>query len=90
MRLPSLFKTPKHRRFDFMPRYFDPQKEEMENRVQQIKQEMGVEGDNSTKRRPGGISFKRDLSRSQNSRTRNQRLVIIVIVLSVVAYLLLK
>ncbi|MFT6849320.1 MAG: hypothetical protein ACJATA_000115 [Sphingobacteriales bacterium] len=90
MRLPSLFKTPKHRRFDFMPRYFDPQKEEMDNRVKQIKHEMGVENDNTSKRRPGGISFKRDLSRSQNSRTRNQRLILIIIVLSVIACLLLK
>ena len=35
--------TPKNKQFKFTPRYYDEQKEELENRIQKIKREMGVE-----------------------------------------------
>jgi Flp pilus assembly protein TadB len=40
----SLFaKTPAHQRFQFQPRYFDPQKEELDNRVERIKNQLAKE-----------------------------------------------
>lgn len=43
MKFPSLFKTPRHQRFNIDPRYYDPIKEEMEQRTSQIKREMELE-----------------------------------------------
>ena len=40
-KFPSLIRLPKHKRFNFEPRYYDPVKEDIENRIAQIKSEMG-------------------------------------------------
>ncbi|TAE71041.1 MAG: hypothetical protein EAZ85_10935 [Bacteroidetes bacterium] len=32
-KMPSLFKLPQHRQFDYIPRYYDPEKEEMQERL---------------------------------------------------------
>ena len=43
----SLFKLPnRHRRFDYMPRYYDPKKELLENKIKQaqLSKGEGVEG----------------------------------------------
>ncbi len=40
-KFPSLIRLPKHKRFNFEPRYYDPIKEDIENRIAQIKSEMG-------------------------------------------------
>ncbi len=34
MALPSFFKTYKPKRFNYIPRYYDPQKEELEERIE--------------------------------------------------------
>jgi len=39
VKLPSLVKIPKHKQFDFAPRYYDEQKEELLERVEKIKRE---------------------------------------------------
>lgn len=39
MKLPSLVKIPKHKRFEFVPRHYDEQKEELLERVEKIKKE---------------------------------------------------
>jgi hypothetical protein len=36
MALFGLFKRPKHRKFDFIPRYYDPEKEDLENRLKKF------------------------------------------------------
>jgi hypothetical protein len=41
MKLPSLTRLPKNKRFNFQPRYYDPIKEEIEERTSRIKQELG-------------------------------------------------
>ena len=41
MKFLSLFtKVPDHQRFNYMPRYYDPKKEEMQERVDRIRQEI--------------------------------------------------
>ena len=40
MKLPSIFRTPRHQRFHIEPRYYDPIKEEMEQRIARIKSEI--------------------------------------------------
>ena len=39
----NFFKTPKHQRYQYIPRYWDPKKEEIEERMQKYK---GKEGKN--------------------------------------------
>lgn len=44
MKIPSLFgRTPKHQRFSYTPRYYDPKKEEMEEREARIRKELEKE-----------------------------------------------
>ena len=45
MKLPSLTKSPKYQRFRVEPRYYDPIKEDIENRTSRIKAEMGMNED---------------------------------------------
>jgi hypothetical protein len=44
MKLPSIFKTASHQRFSIKPRYYDPIKEEIEERTSRIKKELEQEG----------------------------------------------
>lgn len=44
MKFPSLFKTPNHQRFNYMPRYYDEVKEDIENRTRRIRRELELEG----------------------------------------------
>lgn len=44
MKLPSLFKTANHARFEIKPRFYDPVKEEVEQRTARIKKELQMEG----------------------------------------------
>src|SRR6188472_2304317 len=44
MKIPSLFgKTPSYRRFEYKPRFYDPQKEEREERDRRIREELAIE-----------------------------------------------
>ena len=49
MRFPSIIKIPQHQRFNIQPRYYDPVKEDLEQRVSRIKKELkdedSIEGD---------------------------------------------
>ena len=39
-RFPSLFRLPKHQQFHIKPRYYDPVKEEIQERTERIREEM--------------------------------------------------
>ena len=58
MKLPTIFRTATHQRFAIKPRYYDPIKEEIEERTSRIKMELEQEGeieessDPSSPRRP--------------------------------------
>lgn len=41
MKLPSLTRLPKNKRFNFEPRYYDPIKEEIEEKTSRIRKEIG-------------------------------------------------
>jgi hypothetical protein len=44
MKFPSLFgRTPSHRRFEYRPRFYDPQKEERAERDRRIREELALE-----------------------------------------------
>ncbi|UJP66309.1 hypothetical protein [Mongoliitalea daihaiensis] len=44
MKFPSIFRTAQPMRFDIKPRYYDPVKEEIDQRTAQIKRELQAEG----------------------------------------------
>ena len=90
MALFSIFKTPKHQKFDYKPRYWDPAKEDLDNR---IKQAQGADTEAMKARisrgfRRGstaGYAEKRAIER----RRSNKILLITVIVLVFLCYLFL-
>ncbi len=43
MKVPSLLRIPKHQKFHIQPRYYDPVKEEIEQRISRIKNELDGE-----------------------------------------------
>ena len=57
MRFPSLFRLPRHQRFHIQPRYYDPVKEEIEERTERIKDEM--KSGEARNYQPSKINFKR-------------------------------
>ena len=93
MGIPRFFKIPTPKRFNYNPIYWDPGKEDREQRVRAIKQEMGIDvelGKKSSTITRG--SFRQNTTsktRSRANRDSNRRLILIVIVLLLLAYILL-
>jgi len=91
MALPGFFKKPEHKRFNIQRRYWDPAKEEREERENRIKAELGIQDDNGQYIPNIKGQLKRSL-RHRNADVRrsnkksNIRLFIILIVLLFVAY----
>ncbi|MBN2698070.1 MAG: hypothetical protein JXR52_04540 [Bacteroidales bacterium] len=91
MGVPRFFKLPNPKRFSYTPRYWDPEKEEREDRVRRIKQELGIStGSDSGKTTMVRGSFRqyRKKTRVRASRSSNIRLVIILAVLLLLSYLI--
>ena len=74
-RIPSFFKTPKSKTFDYKPRYYNKRKEELE----QLKKEG---------KRIKGLFFSRNIRKSAKGK-RTKNLFFIIIALFLLAYLLL-
>jgi hypothetical protein len=93
-----LFKSPKHQRYNYIPRYYDQDKEELESRLRKTKkldsddpQAVKARISGSFRRGSGGSSsdlFRRARNR-QNSRS-NLILVIAIITLLGLTYLVLS
>ena len=87
--LPKLFRTYKNRQFTFMPRFYNQQKEELEERIKQIEKE--VQGEKS-EGYSGNImrgSFRRAYQRrSSANRYSLLRIVIIIAILLALVYFL--
>ena len=80
-KLPSFFKTAKHRRFDFKTRYYDERKKNLDERVK-----------NAENRRTN-IRFNNywgPSKRVSNNKTANRMVIIIFVALCVLSYLILK
>ncbi len=92
MGIPRFIKLPSYNRFNYSPRYWDPEKEEREERIRQIKQEMGIKIPTD----PTRTTIKRGSFRQASKKTKvkatrssNIRLVVILGILLFVAYLIL-
>ena len=91
MGIPRFIKLPGHKRFEYTPRYWDPEKEEFEERVRQIKQEIGIDvprDPNKTTIKRGSFRQVRQKTKVRASRNSNLRLVIILAALFLIAYLI--
>jgi hypothetical protein len=87
MKLPTLFgKIPKHQRFNYGPRYYDPVKDEREarHRAQNLSDEETGEGPDLRKRMSGAFQTAR-----RHSKVTNSELRAVIIRLAVLLFLTL-
>jgi len=92
MGLFSFNKRIKHRRFDYTPRYYDPEKEALKERIEQYS---GDQGDlNKAKSRiKSGLRQKYRADQSYKKalqRKSNVRLIMIILILLFLSYMLLQ
>ncbi|HKJ40580.1 MAG TPA: hypothetical protein VKA27_00750 [Sunxiuqinia sp.] len=94
----KFFHTPKARNFNIPYRFHDPQKEEMKDREERIKMELGMhekkEFDANYRANLHG-QFRRSMGAHSKSTTdarykSNTRLITLIIVLAIAAYLIFK
>ena len=99
MALFSFYNVRKPRQFEHKPIYWDPHKEAMEERVQKIKREIGMEEEDLTQYRPhikgtfveGTSHLKKSLDKGDDNRVRkyrNIKLIVAVVVLAVLYWYL--
>ena len=80
MKFPSIIRLPRHKRFNFEPRYYDPIKEDIENRIAQIKSEMTEETDTEFKSSIEG-AFRRNRTKHSNAGQALLQLLIFAVLL---------
>ncbi|MGE0089486.1 MAG: hypothetical protein AB7S50_08445 [Bacteroidales bacterium] len=84
-----IFHLPKSKKFNYKPRFYDEQKEDLENRIEQIKREMGKSDNKGDKTFTPNIKgrMRGNSRRSQEDRQKsNIRLVFILFLLALIAY----
>ncbi|MCR9288665.1 MAG: hypothetical protein NXI23_14915 [Bacteroidetes bacterium] len=93
MALLRFFKTPKHQRFGYIPRYWNPEKEELLERVKRAKGAGQGDTDAIKSRIRGGFKsrggYVTNDSRARQTARSNMILVIVIFALIVVSYLAL-
>lgn len=84
-------KTPKHKKFDYIPRYYDPKKEELEQLVNAYEDPSNA--DSAKRRIKAGLrnKYRGDSTyQRKHERSANIRLISIIFILFVLTYLLLQ
>lgn len=87
----TFFKTNRPKQFNFIPRYYDEQKEEAESRRNRIKSELGIEGEDKGYRstlHKGVMARKLSSKRKANRNAVFRLLIIIAILFLMMLYLL--
>jgi hypothetical protein len=92
-----LFHTPNARKFNITPRYWDPDKEDREDRERRIREELGIpEVRKADDGRPYRPSIKGQFRRAQDGfaksspkarRASNSRLIALIVILTLIFYL---
>ncbi|MFK7980403.1 MAG: hypothetical protein AB8G86_10505 [Saprospiraceae bacterium] len=100
MALMRFFKTPQNQKFDYKPRYWDPKKEELQERLSKYKDE--TKGDTKAvknrlrkgfkgKAGSAGVGFRETRAiRTKELKRSNRVLLITVVVLALLSYLLFE
>jgi len=88
----TFFKTGRPKDFNYMPRYYDEQKEEFEARKKRIEHELGVEASEGAykSRLRQGIMTERLMSKRKAGRGSTLRLLIIIAILMLLALYFLR
>ena len=95
MKFFSLFtKAPQHQRFNYTPRYYDPQKEEMKEREARIRRELKLEEEQAAgdyrSRISGSFQAARNRNKPSGTSARSSLMhlgIIIFLVLFIIAYI---
>lgn len=100
MAIPSFFRMNKPRHFKYVPRYYDQEKEEREERIGRIKEELGISDEEEKLKESGGNQAQRRSSIRRGSfnprfaskqerfqRNTPMRLIIILLVLLLLLYI---
>lgn len=85
----AFFRTPRPKRFDYSPVFYDEQKEALKERENQLRQEMGLTDEDTPRVSLIKGQFRRhfESKKAQKSgKNRNMRLVAIFIVLCLLCY----
>ena len=95
MKFPSILRVPRHRRFNIQPRYYDPIKEDIENRTARIKREMELRnsdeegtGESTYQSRISG-SFSRNAQYGESRSSRLRFIILVALVGVTVGYIFL-
>ena len=91
MALPSFFKIPKHKDFNFIPRYYDERKEKLQERIKDIELEMGIKSTDAIyQSRIARGTMRRYMDKRRTGQKRsNFRLLLILAVLLLLACLII-
>lgn len=90
-KIPSLFKTPRHKNFEFKPRYYNEAKERINERREQLKKE----GFSSDDEKIGLIKYRinqkfQRQQYQQGIKQANSRIFIIIAIILLVLYYIFK
>ena len=87
-----MFRVPKHKRYEYKPRYYDAEKAEMDKRFKFVESEAkrereaekaGLSADGQS------FNFRSDFESRRLKRESNKRLLVIVVLLLAITYLIL-
>lgn len=90
------FHTPGTKKFQITPRFYDPDKEERDERERRIKEELGIYDEKKDDGKPFKPNVKGQFRRAQGGhskttekarRASNTRLIILIMILALVFYL---
>lgn len=88
MGIPRFFRTPKPRNFNYVPIYYDKEKEEFEERIRSLEQEHQTNVDKSNYTpsiRRGSMRYYFKTTQQKERKTSNMRLMVILMVLMFIA-----
>ena len=81
----TFFKTPKNKKYNYKPLYYDPRKEEREKRLKSALEDTNSEYGEALRDRIQ-MRWKRSTAK-KDQKSSNQRLIIILLIISLLAYL---
>ncbi len=90
MRLPTLTPLPKYKRFNFEPRYYDPVKEDIEERTSRIEQEISQLEEGYQANRPSSIAGAFASKRANDTKNANllQMVILVLLIILMGGYVL--
>jgi len=92
MAIPRLFKSAEPKKFDYNPLYWNAEKEAREQRKRAMEQEMGIDTKSSRKSSTitrGAFRVSATKTRSKANRKSNGRVILIIFILLLIAYIFL-